>query len=222
VSGKNAGSGGVRAGADDVASVDQILVGEHVVGGGLGITAGSDAVGEVGEEAPVLKVEDAAADFGPVGVNVDEAGNDGFAGDVDDFGVGGDCEAAGFADGDDAIVFDEDVGVFEDVIAVHGDDASATEDGLAGGSVAGEGEIDGDDFGFQLGEFFLVVVFGRLGGSGCFGIFRGLWFFRLAWIPAFRLPVFWEPRIRLDREAAGRKWRLRPRLEFFPPSAKPM
>jgi hypothetical protein len=40
----------------------------------LRIATSSYAVGEVGEEAPILKIEDATADFGPVRVNIDKAG----------------------------------------------------------------------------------------------------------------------------------------------------
>ena len=62
--------------ADQLAGLDQVLVGEHVVRARLRVAAGGHAVGEVGEEAPVLHVEHAVADLGPVGMGVDEAGDD--------------------------------------------------------------------------------------------------------------------------------------------------
>src|SRR5882672_7617528 len=76
--GEDARSGGVSARAKNVAGVDEVLIGEHVVSGGLRIAARSDAVGQVGEEAPVLRVHHRAADFVPVRMDVDEAGDDCF------------------------------------------------------------------------------------------------------------------------------------------------
>src|SRR5262249_3319498 len=128
---------------------------EHVVGGGLRVAAGGNAVGEIREEAPVLKIENAAANFEPVRMDVNETGNDGFAGDVDDLGAGGHVDAAGFADGDNTVVFDDDIGVFKNVIAMHGDDPRAAQYRLAGRGVTREGEIYGDDFRLQLGRFLL-------------------------------------------------------------------
>src|SRR5215472_3295859 len=183
---ENAGAGGVRTRADDFAGVDHVLVGEHVVGGGLRVAACSNAIGEIGEEGPVLEIENAAADLEPVRVNVNETGDDGLAGDVDDFRRGGNGDAAGFADGDDAIVFHYDVGVFEHVVTVHGDDARAAQHGLTGRRVTREGEIHGDDFGLQFGEFLLVLGFSFVGlpvfalcGGLCFlgRLFGGLGFF---------------------------------------------
>ena len=66
--GEDARPGREGARADQLAGLDQVLIGEHVVGAGLRVAAGGHAVGEVGEEAPVLQVEHAAADLGPVGV----------------------------------------------------------------------------------------------------------------------------------------------------------
>ena len=81
--GEHAGPRREGARADQLAGLDEVLVGEHVVGHRLRVAAGGHAVGEVGEEAPVAQVEHAAADLGPVGVGVDEAGHDRRPGDVE-------------------------------------------------------------------------------------------------------------------------------------------
>ena len=59
--GKDPGSGGKGAGANQVASVNQILIGEHVVSTRLWVAAGRDPVSEVGEEAPGLEIENGMA-----------------------------------------------------------------------------------------------------------------------------------------------------------------
>src|SRR6516165_8853899 len=166
--GKHAGTGGVGPRADDVASVDQILIGEHVVGGGLRIAPSGNAVGEVGEETPVFEIEHTATDFRPMRVDVDEARNDCLSRNVDDLGAGGNWAAVTLADGNDAVVFDEDVGVFKYFIAVHGDDTRAAQNSLTGGGVARELETDADHFGLQLWRLFLVHTFCRVFGRRAF------------------------------------------------------
>ena len=92
--GEDAGPGREGARADQLAGLDEVLIGEHVVRAGLRVAAGGHAVGEVGEEAPVLQVEHAAADLRPVGVGVDEAGHDRRPRDVDDLRPLGDLDRA--------------------------------------------------------------------------------------------------------------------------------
>src|SRR5262249_52009933 len=125
---EHTGPGGVGTRTDDVACIDQILIGEHVVGVGLRIAPGGDAVGEVGEESPVLEVENATANFAPVRVDVDEAGHDGGAAEVDDFGTVRNGDLAVLADGSNAVVFHHDIGIGNDVVAMHGDDLRSAQD----------------------------------------------------------------------------------------------
>ena len=72
--GEDPRAGRERPRADQLARLDQVLVGEHVVGAGLRVAAGGHAVGEVGEEAPVLEVEHARRISVQCGMGVDEAG----------------------------------------------------------------------------------------------------------------------------------------------------
>ena len=51
---EDAGPGGVDARAEHLAGLHQVLVGEHVGGGGLRIAHGRHAVGEVGGVPPHL------------------------------------------------------------------------------------------------------------------------------------------------------------------------
>ena len=104
VVGEDARSGREGPRADQIAGFDQVLVGEHVVRAGLGVAAGGHAVGEVGEEAPVLHVEHPATDLHPMGVGVDEAGHDRRSRDVDDLGALGDLDRALGPDSHDPVV----------------------------------------------------------------------------------------------------------------------
>ena len=106
---KNARPGREGAQPEDVAGVHQILVGKHIVRAGLHIEASGDAVREVCEERPVLRVQDAAPDFGPVRVGVNEARHDRFAAHIEHFGAR--RRAALRADAFDAVALDDDVGV---------------------------------------------------------------------------------------------------------------
>ncbi len=179
--GEYSGPGRVGPGSDDLADIDQILVGKHVVGVSLRIPAGSHAIGEVGEEAPVLKIKNAAADFSPVRMNVDEAGNDGGAGQIDHLGIRWNGNSTVFPDGSDTVIFHDNVGVGDDVIAVHGNYLRAAQHNGSGGMMARELERNGDFLRFRLlflffvgsglcvrrrcafgGAFFRLFGFGRL------------------------------------------------------------
>ena len=69
-------------------------------------------------------------------VDINEAGKDGFAADVDYFGVGGGVDGSGGADFFDAIIFDEHVAVIDYFFAFHGDYAGAAQEELAFGNFA--------------------------------------------------------------------------------------
>ena len=132
-----------------------------------------------------MGIEDAAANLEPVRVGVDEAGRDGFAADVEDFRA---CwDAAARADALEAVVLDDDVGVFQDFIALHGDDGGAAKDYGALEDLARKFEVDGKFFyGFFLFFEFFRLLFGlfvllgfvfllRVGRAGIFfvGVFLG-------------------------------------------------
>ena len=92
VVGENARPGREGTRADQFAGLDQILISEHVVSAGLRVAAGGHAIGEVGEETPVLHIEHPAPNLRPVRVRVDEARNDRIARHIDDLGSLGDLE----------------------------------------------------------------------------------------------------------------------------------
>src|SRR5260370_20515945 len=77
--GENAGAGKKSALAENVAAIDEILIGKHVVRAGLHVQPGGDAVSQAREEGPVLSVKNAAADFGPLPAGVAEAPDNRFA-----------------------------------------------------------------------------------------------------------------------------------------------
>src|SRR5208283_3445945 len=115
-------------------AIGEILIREHIVGTGLHIQARGYAVSHVGQERPVLHVENAAANLKPVGVGIDEAGHDGLALNVEHPSSG--RNAAAFSDALDAVVFNHDVGVGDHFRVLQGDDGCATQDDGALGSGA--------------------------------------------------------------------------------------
>src|SRR2546422_956171 len=86
---------------------------------GLRSAAASSTL-RTGHECPVLSVEDAAADLKPVRVGIDETGRDRFAPHVEHLRSCG--NAAARTDALDAVVFDDDVGILQYLIAFHGHD----------------------------------------------------------------------------------------------------
>src|SRR5262249_30702308 len=123
--GENARACGKRAKANDAATVYQVLIREHVVRAGLDVQTGRHAVGKIGEESPVLRVQNASPDFRPMRVRINEAGSDRFSTDVKNLRAS--RSAASGAHTLDAIVFDDDVCVFQDFIAFHRDDSRAAQ-----------------------------------------------------------------------------------------------
>src|SRR5258705_11919892 len=91
-------------------------------------------------------------------MNVDEARDDGLVGHVEDFGVRRHPHGGLLADGYDAIVLDDDVGVFQDFIGVHRNDARTTKNRGARWHVAGKLQIDSDFFWMQFWQFFFLFL----------------------------------------------------------------
>src|SRR5690606_1797970 len=90
------------------------------LGGGRGIVQGGDAVGQVGVVGPVLLRHHAAAEVGGMGVHVDDAGEDGLAGDVDLAAAGRDGHLAAAADGNDALAAHQHHAILDHFLAVLG------------------------------------------------------------------------------------------------------
>ena len=103
---------------------------------------------------PALLRNDFVGAHRSVPVDVDDAGHDGLAGDVDDLRVRGNGGARARTDGGDAIAVDDDGAVVDDVVAVHGDDARASQREFAGRNVQRLREAD-VDAGGRSGRQFL-------------------------------------------------------------------
>ena len=71
---------------------------------------------------PVLLRDDVVLALRAVGVAVDQAGDDGLAGDVDDPRAGRDGDPRARADRADAVAVDQDGAAVDHLVAVHGDD----------------------------------------------------------------------------------------------------
>ena len=72
-----------RALADRLPRLHEILIGEVVVGRGLHVEAGRHPIGEVRDQAPVLRLEHVVRPELPVRVRVDEAGGYQLPGEID-------------------------------------------------------------------------------------------------------------------------------------------
>ena len=190
VVGENAGPGRKRAQPENISGVHQILVGEHVVGSGLHIQPGGDAVSEIRKERPVLSIENAAADFEPVRVGIDKSRGDGFPAHVKHFGAG--WNAAPGADARDAIVFDDHVGVLEHFVALHGDNRRAAQHDGALGSFARKFQVDGDflDVFFLFLEFLRLLLFFLFVFFGIGGLFFVFIFVGVLGVAVFLVAVF--------------------------------
>ena len=95
-------------------------------------------------------------------VNINEAGDDGFATKVDYFGSGRRMHGGRGPDGGDAIIFDENVAAIDNFLALHGHQARAAEIELALRNAARNLESDGESFGLPRVGLFR----GSLGGFG--------------------------------------------------------
>src|SRR5690606_16206961 len=119
------GAGGEGAGEKGLPGAGEFGRGEDGLGVVRRIVAGGDAEGEVGELLPVALGGDAVHRLRAVGVDVNQARDDGAAAAVDHRGGGGDGRPVGRADGPDAVGLDDDDAVLDHLIAAHGDDAGA-------------------------------------------------------------------------------------------------
>ena len=115
-----------RRGPISAPGLHQVGVRENVGRRRLRIALRRDTVRELRQELRDLVAMHAPAEPG-VRVNVDESRNDRLAGDVDDSRALPGCSRCRAADGDDAIVGDDDVAVLDDLVALHRDDARATQ-----------------------------------------------------------------------------------------------
>ena len=163
--------------ADDVAGVHKILVGEHIVRAGLHIQTRGDAVGEVREERPVLRIEDAASNFKPVRVRVDKSRCDCFSANVEYFRPA--WSASFRTDSRDAVVFDDNIGVFQHFIALHGDDGRSTQHDSSLGGFARQFQVNRNFLNvfflfLEFLRFFLFFLFVFLGVGGIPFIFIGV------------------------------------------------
>ena len=89
-----------------------------------------------------MRVQNAAADFGPVRVGVNKAGHNGLPGHVEHFGAS--WNGALCADALDAIVFDDDVRILQNFIAFHRHHGRAAQHDRALRSLPRNFQIDGD------------------------------------------------------------------------------
>ena len=127
VVGEDARAGGKSAQSQDFPHVYQVLVGESVIQHSLHVQPGGHPVGQVGQEAPVLHVQHALADFSPVRVGVNETGDDKHSADVKAARARWNPHPPAAADADDAIVGHHHIGVADHLVALHGDDGGAAQ-----------------------------------------------------------------------------------------------
>ena len=167
---EDARAGGVAARADHFTRLHAIVVREEVGGGRLRIARGGGAVGELRQILPHLVGVDRRNEPLRVVVCVDETGHDRLPADVDDLRVGRHLHRAARADGDDAIVLHEHVGVLDDLLTLHGDRATAAKHHRAARSVAQR--VDDDPLFHRLVARLVlraVGLGGRVGACGCDG-----------------------------------------------------
>ena len=100
-----------------------------------------------------MRVQDAAPDFGPVRVGVNEARHDRFAAHIEHFGAR--RRAAFRADAFDAVILDDDVGVLQNFVAPHCYNCGASKNDRAFGRFSRDFQIDGD----LLNVLFLFLQF---------------------------------------------------------------
>ena len=128
---------------------------------GLGIAGGGHAVGQVGQVGPHVGAVQFVA-RPQVGVGVHEARHDGAPGHVDHHGAIGNHHRPGRTHRFDPVVAHHDVGVFDHLVAVHGDRAPAPEHGQAFGNVAGRVDEHPELRGAVLVLFVPRLVLGLL------------------------------------------------------------
>ena len=133
---EDARAGGVDARSHDLSRLDQILVREHVGRRGLRITRGRDAVREVREVGPRLRLVDGVPLGAQVRVRVHEAGHDGGAGHVHRCRASRHGDRTGRTNCGDAVVTHDDVAARNDLVALHGDDARVAQHDRATRNVA--------------------------------------------------------------------------------------
>ena len=107
--------------------LDLLGLGEDVERGRRRVVDGRHAVGEVGEVLPLGLGEELEGRVVEMGVGVDQPGDDGLARAVEALRARRDRRRARRADRRDAVARDEDVGVLEDLVALHRDDARAAQ-----------------------------------------------------------------------------------------------
>ena len=114
---KNSRPRGKRTQPDDVAAVHQVFVRKHVVRARLYVEARGDAIGQISQERPVLRVQNAAPNLRPVRVRVDKSGNDRFPGHIEHLRA---CWYRAFRPHAlDPVIFDDDVRVLQNLLAFH-------------------------------------------------------------------------------------------------------
>ncbi len=121
----------VHARTDHLARFDHVAIREHIGRGGLRIARGRDAVGEVREIFPDLRLVDAPG-RPDVRVHVDQPRHDRLAGDVDRSHACRCLQLTAAADLLDPVVLDQDVAVLDRFRPVHGQDPGAAQEHGAG------------------------------------------------------------------------------------------
>ena len=98
-----------------------VSVGKYVGSGGLWVTGSGHAISQVGSIDP-NRVFMQAPSRPHVGVSIDKSWGNGLACSIN-HGSSSRIQGSGFSDGLDPVVFDQDVSLFDDLIAFHGDDS---------------------------------------------------------------------------------------------------
>ena len=166
---EDARAGGVDAGAEHRPRAHHVGVRQHLGVAGLRVARGGDAVGEVRQVRPHVGAVQLAA-RAQVRVGVDEAGDDGAPRQVDDGGPGRHVHLAARPHRLDARPAHHDVGVVDDLLAVHSDGARAAQHGHAFRQVARRVDdhphLGGPELGLFVGVLSLVPLVGIVGGAG--------------------------------------------------------
>ncbi len=159
---EDAGPDHERALAEALARLDQVLVREVVVGRRLHVQARGDAIGEIGDEAPVLRLEHVVGPELPVRVRVHEAWHDVLAAHVDLARAGGNPDPTRRTHGRDAVIGHEDVGVPDDLLSLHRDDRRVAQRhrALRHGARKLEDDLDRLDGLVEVERFLFLVLLG--------------------------------------------------------------
>ena len=152
---KDARTRGEDARPKDGARLDEIRVGEHVVGRALRVPCGSDAIRKIGKILPHLRLVNSAG-RPHVSMHIDKAGHDRRPRHIHNLCPRRYGDLSLRSERRDSVVGNNDIAPLEDLAPLHRDDARAAEDDrpLRPGARSLDSDLDG--FGFVGGRLLPV------------------------------------------------------------------